>query len=234
MPPNEDASMNPQLLRSAPKRSRGSWIGKSLIAALLLTTASASYGQFTLPAPLKAEGFDARQVGAGLLTWFGFEIYDASLWTPTGEFPGLSMGERVGAAEPQPPVAFSLWYHRGFSRERLIDITHSGWNEFKLATPQQQAAWSAQLAKIWVDTQDGSNMTTLVLPSGETRFYNAERYLGSIHDAAFGPAFLSIWLDPRTRGTRLENLRTALLGLDKNKSATACARAGAAHSKACR
>jgi len=222
--------MIPQPLRSAQQRSRGNWIGRSFLTALLLTAGGAAYGQFTLPAPLRAEGFDARQVGGGLLTWFGFEIYDASLWTPTGEFQGLVPGERVGAAEPQPPVAFSLWYHRGFSRERLIDITQNGWNEFKLATPQQQAAWSAQLGRIWVDTQAGSNMTTLVLPSGETRFYNAERYLGSIHDVAFGAAFLSIWLDPRTRGTRLENLRTALLGLDKNKSAVACTRAGAAQS----
>lgn len=219
--------MIPQPLRSAQKRSCGSGIGKSLVAALLLTAAGASYGQYTLPAPLKAEGFDARQVGGGLLTWFGFEIYDASLWTPSGEF-------ELGSPEPQPPVAFSLWYHRSFSRERLIDITQNGWTEFKLATPQQQAAWSAQLAQIWVDTQDGSNLTTLVLPSGETRFYNAQRYLGSIHDAAFGPAFLSIWLDPRTRGTRLENLRTALLGLDKNNGAAACARAGTAQSKTCR
>ena len=55
-------------------------------------------------------------------------------------------------------------------------------------------------------------MTTVVLPGGETRFYDAQRYLGSIADPAFGPAFLRIWLDERTRGTRLEGLRKALLG----------------------
>lgn len=211
--------MTPRPVRSSRQRSRGAWTGTSFIATALacfcllhgplahgqLTHGQLAHGRLTLPAPLQSEGFEARLVGGGLLTWFGFDIYDASLWTPDGRFHGFA-GQ---------PIAFSLWYRRGFSRERLIDITQNGWTKFRLATPQQQAAWSAQLRRIWLDTHAGANMTTLVLPAGETRFYNAERYLGSIHDAAFGPAFLSIWLDPQTRGTRLEKLRTALLGLGK-------------------
>jgi len=177
---------------------------KLLIAAALLAGWCAAWAEHSLPPPLKQEGFAARQVGGGLLTWFGFEIYEASLWTIDGNFTGLP--------NLQQPTALSLWYRRGFSRDRLIEITQSGWTEFKLATPLQQERWSAQLAKIWVDTEKGSNMTALVTPGGETRFYSAQRYLGSVSDAAFGPAFLGIWLDEQTHGTRLESLRAALLG----------------------
>lgn len=177
---------------------------KFLIATALLAVCCTAWAEHSLPAPLKQEGFTARQVGGGLLTWFGFEIYEASLWTTDGNFAGVE--------NLQQPTALSLWYRRGFSRERLIEITQNGWTEFKLATPLQQERWSAQLAKIWVDAEKGSNMTALVTPGGETRFYNAQRFLGSVADAAFGPAFLGIWLDEQTHGTRLEDLRTALLG----------------------
>jgi hypothetical protein len=221
--------MKPLPLRLINTWLPGIWIRRLLLAALALTSwCATAHGQDTLPAPLKQEGFAARQVGGGLLTWYGFEIYAASLWTADGEFAGLG-------ADLRQPVAFSLWYRRSFSRERLIEITVKGWSEFNLATPQQQALWTAQLAKIWVDTTPGANLTTVVMPGGETRFYNAERRLGSIADPAFGPAFLGIWLDERTRGTRLEHLRTALLGQSsKNKSTAPCTQHGAAaQSKPC-
>jgi hypothetical protein len=192
-------------MNAIPSRSPRHWISSTFIAtATLALWCAAALAEHSLPAPLQQEGFVARQVGGGLLTWFGFEIYEASLWTSDGQFSGY---EKL-----QQPTALSLWYRRGFSRERLIEITQSGWSEFNLATPQQQERWSAQLAKIWVDTTKGANMTAVVTPGGETRFYNAQRYLGSVADAAFGPAFLGIWLDARTRGTRLEDLRAALLG----------------------
>lgn len=188
--------MNAPLLQSS--------LQKFLVATALLAGWCTASAEHSLPAPLKQEGFTARQVGGGLLTWFGFEIYEASLWTTDGNFAGV--------ANLQQPTALSLWYRRGFSRDRLIEITQNGWTEFKLATPLQQERWSAQLAKIWVDVEKGSNLTALVTPGGETRFYNAQRLLGSVSDVAFGPAFLGIWLDEQTHGTRLENLRTALLG----------------------
>ena len=181
----------------------------SLLVLLVLATAwsSAAVAEHVLPAPLLQEGFKAQRVGAGLLTWFGFDIYEASLWSTDGDFANFDP-----AADAQRQVAFSLWYRRSFSRERLIEITTSGWSEFKLASPEQQQRWRADLARLWVDVNKGSNLTTVVLPGGETRFYDAQRRLGSIADPAFGPAFLRIWLDERTRGTRLESLRTALLG----------------------
>ena len=207
--------MNASTLRSRPRR-----FDRFLTAALLLVVCACAWAEHALPAPLKQEGFEAKQVGGGLLTWFGFEIYEASLWTVDGNFSGLPKLEQ--------PTALSLWYRRGFSRDRLIEITQNGWTEFQLATPLQQERWSAQLEKIWVDTEKGSNMTALVTPNGETRFYSAQRYLGSVADAAFGPAFLGIWLDERTHGTRLENLRTALLG---HSAAASCK--NSARSKVC-
>ena len=182
------------------------WVAFWLLAGSIALS-TAAFAEQVLPAPLLQEGFKAKRVGAGLLTWFGFDIYEASLWTTDGDFANFDP-----VADAQRQIAFSLWYRRSFSRDRLIEITRTGWTGFGLASKEQQQRWTAQLTPLWEDVSKGSNMTTVVLPGGETRFYDAQRYLGSIADPAFGPAFLRIWLDERTRGTRLENLRKALLG----------------------
>lgn len=155
-----------------------------------------------LPPPLVAEGFAAQRVGVGTLTWFGVDIYEAALWTPDGTF---------GDSFDEEPVAFTLSYRRSFSRERLIDITRTAWRELQLANDDQERRWARALDAIWVDVRRGSSMTTLVLPNGETRFYDAQRLLGRIDDPNFGPAFLRIWLDQRVANTALGRLRIDLL-----------------------
>ena len=155
-----------------------------------------------LPPSLTAEGFTAQRVGAGTLSWLGFDIYDAALWTPDGTFEDSFDAE---------PVVFTLWYRRSFDRARLVDITRTAWRELQLANEEQQQRWSTELAGIWIDVRRGSNMTTLVLPSGETRFYDANKLLGRIEDPEFGPAFLRIWLDRRVTKTALGRLRAELL-----------------------
>jgi Chalcone isomerase-like len=177
------------------------WLPIGLFAFAALTAVSAEV-QTKLPPPVLAEGFRGQHVGSGILKYFGLEIYTATLWTPDGSFSGSFVEE---------PVAFSLDYRRSFSRDRLIDITRTAWNELGLANEEQQQRWSRELSSIWVDVRRGSNMTTLVLPSGETRFYSAERFLGRIEDPVFGPAFLQIWLDERVADTALGNLRADLL-----------------------
>jgi Chalcone isomerase-like len=179
-----------------------SWGSAVLIASVTCLSAAFATVHSALPTPLLDEGFTARRVGAGLLQWFGFDIYEAALWTPDGTFAD-SYGDE--------PVAFTLTYRRSFSRDRLIAITRTAWTEFALANEDQQRRWSRQLAMIWVDVRKDSNMTTLVLPAGETRFYNAERLLGRIDDPAFGPAFLRIWLDPSVADTGLGELRAQLI-----------------------
>jgi hypothetical protein len=178
------------------------WLHLGILALASCGGSVIAAAQASLPAPLVAEGFNAQRVGVGVLKWFGLEIYEAALWTPDGTFAGAFTDE---------PVAFTLSYRRSFSRDRLIDITRTAWQELALADEEQQQRWARELTTIWADVRKGSNMTTLVLPSGETRFYDAERLLGRIDDPAFGPAFLRIWLDARVADTALGDLRADLL-----------------------
>lgn len=171
-----------------------------LIAALALAVATPGLAGAALPTPVAASEPGLRQVGRGELSWLGFDIYEASLWSADGRFAGF---------EPGRPVALSLWYQRKFTREELLEITTGEWRRLDLGPAASRERWAARLREIWRNVDRGDNMTTVVVPGGETRFYDASGLVGRIEDPEFGPAFLSIWLDPRSA---VRGLRGQLLG----------------------
>lgn len=167
-----------------------------LIAAALLSGPAGA----DLPPAVGRDGFKLEQVGGGRLTWLGFGIYEASLWTPEGRFAGFRDGE---------PVALALTYERGFTRQQLIDITAGEWERLELAPAAVRAAWTRELQQVWQDVARGDNLTAVVVPGRETVFYGRSGVLGHLRDPDFGPAFLRIWLDSRTA---IQDLRVQLLG----------------------
>jgi hypothetical protein len=166
--------------------------------ALLLWLAAAS----AVGSPLADTGPAAglREIGHGHLSFLGFPIYAASLWSADGRWNGLQAGQ---------PVALSLAYQRRFTRDELIRITTGELTRLGLADPQARLRWAAALGTCWRDVGPGDTLTAVVVPGLETRFYDEARLLGAIDDPAFGPAYLSIWLDPRSA---VRDLRAQLLG----------------------
>ncbi len=180
------------------------------LAALLAlwlagTVASAS----SLPIPVVEQGYPLRQVGAGELRWLGFPIYEASLWTSSGRYDGFRADETI---------ALSLWYQRSFKRDDLVRITETAWKKLGQPEPAQRERWLAELRRAWTDVAPGGNVTTVVTPGGPTRFYDQRGRFAQVDDPGFGPAFLAIWLDPRSV---VSDLRRQLLGGDDASAATA-------------
>jgi hypothetical protein len=171
-------------------------------AALLAGHAHAS----NLPDAVLKGDYGLQRVGAGELSWLGRPIYHASLWTPAGNFTGYEPGE---------PVALSLSYQRKFSRDELLRITSTAWRLLDSTPPGQRAQWLASLRTVWSDVGPGDNVTAVVIPGKATHFYDHRGFMGKIDDPAFGPAFLSIWLDPRSV---VGDLRVQLLGLESSAS----------------
>lgn len=171
-----------------------------LLAALAACWAPAALAA-RLPDPVAQAGHELRRVGAGDLHWLGRPVYEASLWTRDGRFDGYTAGE---------PVALALWYRRSFSRDELVRITATAWRLLDVPGHQRET-WSQSLRSLWPDVAPGHNLTAVVVPGHATRFYSHERLLGQVDDPAFGPAFLSIWLDSRSV---VRDLRSRLLGAE--------------------
>jgi hypothetical protein len=180
-----------------------------LIALLGLWLAAAAASASTLPDPVVDQGYPLRKVGAGELRWLGFPIYDASLWTSTGRYSGVGSGETV---------ALSLWYQRSFSRDELLRITETAWKRLGQPDAAQRDRWLAELRRQWTDVAPGHNVTTVVMPDGTARFYDQRGRFAQVDDPAFGPAFLAIWLDPRSV---VRDLRRELLNGRDASAATA-------------
>ena len=180
-----------------------------LPALLGLWLVAAAATATPLPDPVIEQGYPLRKVGAGELRWLGFPIYGASLWTSSGRYHGFGPGETV---------ALSLHYQRSFSRDELLRITQTAWK--KLGQPEQalRERWLADLRRQWTDVAPGHNVTTVVTPGGPTRFYDQRGRFAEVDDPAFGPAFLAIWLDPRSV---VSDLRLDLLGGRDAAAATA-------------
>lgn len=147
--------------------------------------------------------------GEGRMSVFGISLYNASLWTETA----------AGAPDPTTePVLLQIDYERNIKRERIVNITRKEWSRLNVAGKQQRQVWLEQLERLLPDIYRGDQLSSLILPGEETRFYFGGTEIGRIQDPAFGEAFLAIWLDPRTRA---EQLRRELLAEAEPASAPA-------------
>jgi len=178
-----------------------------LLLACLLFAAPVAQASTGLPAAMP-ERAEFKKVGGGQLSWLGFDIYDASLWTGSGRYEGFGPGQKV---------ALSLWYQRSFTVDELLGITEKAWTRLG-RDPAWRASRLASLRVLWSDVSPGQNMTTVVEAGGATRFYDEQRLVGRIDDPEFGPAFLAIWLDPRSI---VRDLRVQLLGGSDGQAAPA-------------
>lgn len=159
-------------------------VRRSLLLALLgwpLATLSA----VTLPHGL-------RRWGRGEYRRFGFLVYEASLWA--GEDP------------QHPPLALRLDYRRSISGDDIVRASIDAMRPL-VAADAPIDAWAERMRSIFPDVQEGDHLLGVWQDDG-ARFYQGERLIGEVADAAFARAFFGIWLHVDTAAPAL---RRALL-----------------------
>ena len=175
----------------------------SLLALLLLISPNFAKAELNL-AMLEDRETDhlatLAAVGRGELTWFGFSVYEASLWTRNGKFLGL---------DNSVPIALAITYQRSINSEDLANRTIEEWERLGIFKNEERQYWQKKLKQIWPDVKPGDTITTLVTSENTTRFYYNDNLLAVLDDPNFGAALLSIWLDPNTSEP---NLRKKLIG----------------------
>jgi Chalcone isomerase-like len=136
----------------------------------------------------------AKLQGTGRLNFWGFHIYDASLYR---------------AANPAgSEFALDIRYHKSFSG---ISIANRSVDEMKkIGIPEGQAAsWGKELAHFLPNIEPGHSLTAIYNPSQGTIFYHNGKRIAQVPGAEFSKAFFGIWLDPKTS---VPTLRKDLLG----------------------
>ena len=183
----------------------------ALLAAAWTTAVAATAGNAATsagaPAHVRKYVGDAPLAGAGRLTWYGFHVYDATLYAPPRFEPADPMGQRF---------VLELTYARRLAGKGIADASRDELERLGIGTPAQRARWHAQMLELFPDVEKGKRLAGVNVPGEGARFYIDGRFLGSIDEPAFARAFFAIWLDERTRAP---HLRASLLKAPSTRTA---------------
>lgn len=129
-----------------------------------------------------------------------FKVYDATLETDTGRYPGYNR------------LRLSLRYLRSISSESLVEATAKEWRRLGFPTTQVSLAWLQQLASIWPHVTAGDMIIAEHVKGEGIVFTDSQKVLGVIESEQFAQQFLAIWLSDKSR---FRSNRNELLGLNE-------------------
>lgn len=125
-------------------------------------------------------------IGEKRLTYFVWDVYDASLFAPDGIF------------DETKEFALSLKYLRDFKGDDIAkvsidEIRKQGINDDIILT-----RWSDEMRSIFPDVKKSDILTGIRNKKGHAVFYLNESLIGTIKDRDFSKAFFDIWLGDNT------------------------------------
>ena len=129
---------------------------------------------------------DARMVGKGRMRVMLWNVYDATLFAPNGQWQGNA------------PYALKLDYLRHLKGPLIAKRSIEEMEKQGFADKKKLAEWQQKMTAIFPNVQDGDSIIGLRDDSGFTDFYFNDRLIGSIEDPDFTRQFFAIWLDQKT------------------------------------
>ena len=134
-----------------------------------------------------------ESLGQGRMTYWGFTLYDAKLYT---------------SKEPKGGLALDIQYLRKFEATALVKQTLDEFKKMGISDTQR-AEWADPLARAFKTVQVGDSITAIRKPQGSTQFFYNGQFVSEISGESFSQAFFGIWLHPKTSAPQL---RKVLLG----------------------
>ena len=133
-----------------------------------------------------------------LRVW-GFEVYDARLWTPAGF---------RHASYAQFPFALELQYLRKLEGSAIASRSIEEMRRVGPFSDAQAQSWLAAMRELFPDVRQGERITGINLPGVGAEFWVNGQRVGVVKDPAFARLFFGIWLDERSSEPKM---RTQML-----------------------
>lgn len=140
---------------------------------------------------------NAKKVGEGRLSIAFWDVYDATLYAPNGEF------------DREKPHALSIRYFREIEGADIVERSVEEMKKQGLSDQALMADWKKQMQTIFPNVKDGTVLTAILTAEKSTDFYHKDNRIGSIKSSVFSKYFFDIWLSEKTSEPAL---RRALLG----------------------
>lgn len=169
------------------------------VAGMCGTLHANSNANASTPQELRAWLPSAHLSGSTRFSYWGFAVYDASLWVQAGFDP--QQFDRYG-------FALQLHYLRDFTNAVITDRSVQEMVRQSPPTPERRRLWQQWLQGAFPDVHEGDRITGIHLPGNGALFLTNGRETGRVADAAFARLFFGIWL---SAGTSQPAMRQALL-----------------------
>ncbi len=136
-----------------------------------------------------------RLVGEHRLTYWGFDVYHASLWASSATF--------APADWPTQRLALELRYLRDFQGRDIAQRSITEIHGQGALSPEQSATWLQSLQTLLPNVRSGETLTGIYLPEAGAQFLHQGKPLGEIRETEFARRFFGIWLAPQTSQPQL-------------------------------
>jgi hypothetical protein len=141
-------------------------------------------------------------IGQGNYTYWGFDVYVASLW---------ASDSNVNAEQWQTQrIALELSYLRDF---KGIDIAKSSIDEIHTQSPlpkSKATLWLKTLEDIFPNIKKGQTLVGIYIPNVGAQFLYETALIGEIKDLELTKRFFDIWLSQQTSAPQLRKRLLAL------------------------
>ena len=142
-----------------------------------------------VPRELADELPDALVSGTARLTFFGFQVYDSTLWIT----PGFKASDYARYA-----FALQLDYLRNLSGTAIAERSIKEMRGVANFSPEQEQRWLKAMQDAFPDIKAGDRIIGLHTPGLGARFWYNGQVRPAVADTEFSRAFFGIWLSDKT------------------------------------
>lgn len=169
----------------------------ALCVSLMPVSINFSYASSpSLPSAVSQSLSNARALGHARLVVYGFNIYDAKLWTEDG-FSAASYAAQ--------PFALELRYLRNFNGAMIAERSLKEMRRIGNVSDEKSAQWLEIMKKTFPDVKKGDQLIGIHRPDGTAIFLLNGKPIGEIRDEEFTRLFFGIWLSPKTSEPKMRN-----------------------------
>jgi len=143
----------------------------------------------SVPTELRSIMPSATLSGSIRFTYWGFSVYNASLWVLPGFRPQTF---------EQHPFALHLEYLRNFTNASITSRTVDEMARQSEPTSERRQLWRQWLEGAFPDVRAGDRLTGVNRPGEGSLFFTNGRQTGMVPDSEFARLFFGIWLSADT------------------------------------
>ena len=131
-----------------------------------------------------------RLVGEHRFTYWGFDVYHASLWASNVAFaPNDWASQRL---------VLELRYFRDFQGRDIAQRSITEMQGQRALNAEQSNTWLQSLQALLPNVRSGEVITGVYLPESGAQFLHQGKAVGEIRELEFARRFFGIWLSPQT------------------------------------